>query len=144
MQQHTPQTNPSSAFSSDLQKNLTLFQSELGNSSDFTIRQITVGSNQIPAAVLWIDGMVDQKTVNDNVLNPLLQQGHQLNLSGGANTFEILRDSIISAQEAVFEADFDATVSRLLSGYTILLIHGLVGGISIKTQGYEVRSILVK
>ncbi|MGE5677651.1 MAG: spore germination protein [Pseudomonadota bacterium] len=49
-------------------------RSVLGSNSDFTCRMLLVRDNpDIPADLAYLDGLVDNKVINDNILKPLAQ-----------------------------------------------------------------------
>ncbi|XID93721.1 spore germination protein [Paenibacillaceae bacterium WGS1546] len=124
-----------------LQAQLGQFRNELGDSADLSIRECEIGSNRIPIAVLWLDGMVDPKTLNESVLAPLLAQSRELDLSVPKDLFNFLRDSVITAKKVTSAESLDQAIAMLLSGHTIVIREGSQGGIAIETLGFETRSI---
>ncbi|MFS0726507.1 spore germination protein [Paenibacillus sp. 1P07SE] len=124
-----------------LQRQLGQFINELGDSADLSIRECEIGSNRIPIAVLWIDGMVDTKTLSESVLSPLLAQSHDLDFSRSEDFFNLLRDTVITAKKVTSTVSLDQAITLLLSGHTIVIREGCEKGIAVETVGLETRSI---
>ncbi|WP_431523639.1 spore germination protein [Paenibacillus pabuli] len=105
----------------------------MGNSSDFVIREITIGSYH--AALFYLDGMTDMQKVQDNVIRPL----HET--SSDDISLAFLKDSVLDVGEASFTDNFQDALDQILSGGLLLLIDGMNDGLVISLPGWEERSI---
>ena len=80
-------------FSTNFKENLNFLKSKYNSliNSDVVIREfvLTVQNKEYNAAIIYIDGMIDSKIVNDSVLRPLM-------LRNRANTYESKEKEIIS------------------------------------------------
>ena len=128
--------------------------------SDIEIREFTLLANnkRYSAFLLYIDGMVDSKIVNDFVLKPLM-------LRNEANTFEAniakvaissnitvrrkksfdLADYILNnliPQNSVTKVqEFQKIISDVNSGNSILFVDTLNNAFSIEVKGFKARSV---
>lgn len=128
--------------------------------SDIEIREFTLIANnkQYSAFLLYIDGMVDSKTVNDFVLKPLM-------LRNQANTFEndvakvAITNNITVRKKKPFDlttyilnslmpqnsvkkiSSFSDIISDVNSGNCALFIDTLNIAFSIEVKGFKARSI---
>src|SRR5690554_6910831 len=55
-----------------LSERLALIKKRLGESNDVVIREFNSSNDKVKLALLFIDGLVDKKMVNDNILQPIL------------------------------------------------------------------------
>lgn len=61
----------------------------IGESSDVVFRELLVnGDESLPVTLIFVDGLVDSKAVDDDILKPLLQEGL---LSGSKDEQELLK-----------------------------------------------------
>lgn len=129
---------PEVKLSSNLSRNLNRISEKLGNSSDFVKRQFMIGhSNPQTAVILFIDGLVDQKTINENILRPLLNIDE---LSPPA-TPEMLEQYLLTVSGTEHVKDVEGLVEGILTGDTALLLDGSSTGLLLSTKGWEKRSI---
>ena len=64
----------------NLEENLELFKKELGDSPDIIIRRFNLNiKNRIKAAIIFIDGLMDNKVVYDSILYPLMIESRKRN-----------------------------------------------------------------
>ncbi|MEO2203377.1 spore germination protein [Paenibacillus pabuli] len=120
-------------FYKQIRKNMDLICDFMGNSSDFVIREITIGSYH--AALFYLDGMTDMQKVQDNVIRPL----HET--SSDDISLAFLKDSVLDVGEASFTDNFQDALDQILSGGLLLLIDGMNDGLVISLPGWEERSI---
>lgn len=117
-------------------------RSLVGNSADLSVREITVGENRIPAALMWIEGLVDKKSLHETVLAPLLSANIPSELADSPpKLMDYVVRSTITAPgvERFFAAE--AAVSKLVGGWTLLLANNGGEIVAVDTQGYAKRNI---
>jgi len=117
-----------------LSRNIELICDFMGNSSDFIVREITIGNKQ--AALFYLDGMIDMQKVLDNVIRPLHDRA-----SSDEITLLILKSAILDVGVASFTQSFEEVLDQILSGSLLLLLDGIDEGLSISLPGWEERSI---
>lgn len=120
-------------FSKQIYQNIDLICDFMGNSSDFVVREITVGSYH--AALFYLDGMTDLQKIQDNVIRPLQEtSAEEISLS-------FLKDSVLDVGEASFTDSMEDALDQILSGGLLLLIDGMGDGLVVSIPGWEERSI---
>ncbi|TDL69082.1 spore germination protein [Paenibacillus amylolyticus] len=123
-------------FSKQIVRNIDLICDFMGNSSDFVVREITIGRNH--AALFYLDGMVDMQKVQDNVIRPL----HEFAYSDSDEmSLPFLKNSILDVGEASLVQSFEDALDQILSGGVLLLLDGIDEGLVISLPGWEERSI---
>ncbi|WP_372630684.1 spore germination protein [Cohnella sp.] len=114
----------------------------LGESSDLVARECRIGQESIPALLMWIDNLVDKRTLQLTTLSPLLSLSALPSLPDEPpECLEELCRSVISAPEAKVVGTADEAVPLLMCGWTLLFLEGASGIAVIQTQGLETRGI---
>jgi spore germination protein KA len=54
-----------------VEENIKKLEMELGNSDDLSIRRLNVSSKNV--AIIHIEGIVDEQSINENVISPIIQ-----------------------------------------------------------------------
>lgn len=122
-------------------KNLKFLQQVLGNSGDVIIHTFSFGSNnQLQGALVFIDGLVDTKTITQSILMPLLAYRFT-GSDGKPGSVEELSRAVLCAGDVTTQSDMDQLVGSCLSGDTMLLTDGFSSGLIISTKGYDKRSV---
>ncbi|WP_438434072.1 spore germination protein [Gorillibacterium sp. sgz500922] len=119
----------------DLQENRALLTSLMGESSDFIFRGFMLSSGQ-EAALLYIDGLVDKQTVQDNLLTALLEYNSSEEL-----TVQSVKNRILAFGEVAVTQTAEDALDRLLAGGVLLLLNGSGEGIVVSAPGVKERSI---
>lgn len=152
-------------FSNSLEDNLNFFKFKYNGliNNDIKIREfvLTAQNAEYNAALIYIDGMVDTKTINDSVLKPLM-------LRNRANTYNSNEKEIISEfnnndviirkikkfnledyiikhlipeNDAKKEDKYDNAIIAINSGNCLLVVDTLAIGFNIDVKGFKQRSI---
>lgn len=121
-------------FSNQIELNIKLLCDFMGNSSDFVVREITVGTKFV--ALFYLDGMTDIQKIQDSIIRSL----HRCS-STEEITLPFLKDEVLDVGEASFVKETDEALEEILSGSVFLLLDGLDEGLSIPLPGWETRSI---
>lgn len=121
-------------FTKNLRKNVEILCDLMGNSSDFLVRDMMIGSR--PAVLCYLNGMVDMDKVQNNVISPL----HRVE-NGDELTPEYLSERVLGIGEVKVIAKVREALDQLLSGSVFLILEGENKGISISLPGWEERSI---
>lgn len=150
MLQEEKKTSPGTApqtrmLQKNLEANLQEIAQLLGNSSDVGIRKFMFGSGHgIPAAIIYIDGMVDKNIVNNHILRPLLIELRMTALNQTltiGNLKEILENQVLSVGEIKRAASCEALVEAVLQGNTALVLDKNSEALLIGSKGWEKRGI---
>ncbi len=126
---------PSTILSSELIRNIGLIRDQMGNSADFIIRDIQIAHSH-PAALIYLDGMVDTQALQSDVIGPLLDCVLQPPI-----TFNWLSQNVIKASEITISSKLQAGLSAILSGSVLLIADQLSEGLIIALPGWDERNI---
>lgn len=124
--------------------------------SDIKIRDfsLNIQGKKIPAFILYIDGIVSSKEINDYVLKPLLfknsikmkEQTSEL-LSSQKKQFSkfnlenFLYSSLIPQNSVSKETEFKEIISKVNSGFCALFVDSISCCLCIESKGFPTRSI---
>lgn len=128
-----------------LQENLDAIRHELGDSADLTIRLIRDDQGRVLAAAVYIDGIVNFDTINQNLLSPIMERIHEL--SSGHSSLSasdiqaMLASSTIQLGRVRETRELGHLVNELLTGSTVVLTEGSAVGFAAATRGGEKRSV---
>jgi len=121
-----------------LEQTIENIQSECGNSPDIIIHRFAIGKkSQIPAAIIYTDGLVNNSNIQ-NFLKLLLinypEQGKQ------SPIFKI-KEQLINIGEVKELINQTNLINELLRGSTIVLVDGYRTAIGASTKGWEARGV---
>ncbi len=144
-QQHNNEadnTNTIYFLEHDLNSNINMLKDKTGNSSDIVIRELTIGSNsQLKAAVIYIEGLVDNKIIDEFVIEALLTDSTIQHSLLDQNLPQFIENNVIALNGMKIITAVNELFDSLAAGETIILIEGCAHAISGSTQGGEQRSI---
>ncbi|MDQ0483637.1 spore germination protein [Guptibacillus hwajinpoensis] len=145
-EQIRPTSESSTPFYSSLEQNINEIKKTLGDSSDLVVREFKAGTNEsMYIAVLYTDGLADKTLVQDFIIEPLMLDIRNADLTSKAFTnrssLEILKTFSISSGEVTPISDFDTLYQYVLSGDTAILIDGDTEGVAIDSKGWEDRGV---
>lgn len=138
------QTNKrgSNLIEKSLSKNLEVIKQETGNSSDILIRQLKIRHNsKIKIAILYVKGMVDNQSVNDFVIESIINNQNLSEKLKPQEVLEVLTEDVVAVGGIKVVNDWEKLFTALMSGETITLIDGVSKGICASTQGGQRRSV---
>ena len=125
-----------------LERNMDIFRARLGapDNADVIIRRFRAGAFE--AALIAVDGMVDSKTLNENILKPCMD----LPASAGEDVLPQERISFLMAHAVSvlpmkMKDNFDELIADALSGQSVLLCEGCAAACAMDTRGFEKRTI---
>ncbi len=126
--------------------------------SDIKIRKfaLPIQNKKILAALLYIDGMVDEKTITDSVLQPLLLK-NSITMQEQQNKFNRLaaqnaRAPKINLENFIFngliphnsiskETEFENIISKVNAGFCALFVDTIGTAFCVETKGFQGRSV---
>jgi len=111
----------------------------LSRNTDIIIRRFKV-AGKISACIVFIDGMVDRKTINDLILRQLMTPGHFEELCDNA-IMDYIVDSVLSIDQILRSKEYKEVIRHILDGLTALFIDGYDECLLIETRGYEKRNV---
>ncbi|PEJ56328.1 spore gernimation protein GerA [Bacillus sp. AFS002410] len=118
-----------------LEKNIHYLKEKFNNSTDLKIRPLTVNDEVIrDAAVLYLDGITNTQTIQENVLSPLLRI-----IKFDSIDAIITRHLLIA--DVIKVTSLEEILSGLSRGKTLILIDGYDEGILADTADWQMRSV---
>ncbi|WP_246367059.1 spore germination protein [Paraliobacillus salinarum] len=124
-------------LTSNAAENKQVIYQALGESADITSRTISVDKqNQISMVLLYINGLVDQKIIQNMVLETLMIEMDEQTKQEVAQTPKDIQ-SIYQEFSLIAEElqTIEELILAILNGDTVFFIDGKTSGFSIKTQG---------
>lgn len=144
---HQKEPQPSegsySDVSTDVATNVRRIQGILGDSSDIVVRKISDPATGLDkVAFVYIDDIVDQQTINQMLLQPLMTEiGEQEKSSSAADWFHILKNRVVSIGHIVELQALGDAVAELLGGSTLIFLQDSTVALAASTSGGEKRSV---
>ena len=118
---------------SNLKTNLEMFDELFKNDNTFVSRKIV---NNIECAVLFFDGMVNNLSIAESIIEPILNS----EIKKGT-TAEILAHQVIEINDAEVTDNMTDILNAFLYGDSIVLIDGDPRAVVVNTKGFLMRSI---
>ncbi|SHH94656.1 spore germination protein KA [Sporobacter termitidis DSM 10068] len=130
-------------ISKNLTEVLNTIRNETIGSKDVVIREIYVGGDVgADAAIVYIDGLVSSKIINDDVIKPLM---FDTRLDAGYakkdNVITYIEKSLIAVNEIEEVGKLSEALNGALSGDVALFLDGIGRAVVINSKGWEKRSI---
>lgn len=116
-------------------------QEILGECDDLVIRELSIGNTAvIKAVIVYLEGMVEKSTIEDNILQPLMIESRRIDLSRMQDSLTVL-ERLLSVGQLKKLADFSSALDFILSGDTVIFVEGQNKAFCAGTAGYETRGI---
>ena len=130
-------------ISPSLEENLSFFKTLAGQDKTVKIRSFESSkSPQIKAGIVFIDGLVSELIINQNIIGPILTFESP---DGSANTsdwvFNLVYENILFGGDIAKSSDINLIFQNLFTGNSLLCVEGSAECILISTKGWMVRSI---
>lgn len=136
---------PEKKLSGRLSLDFQILKNILGTSNDITYRSFQIGlGKEMPAALIFVDGLVDKKMINDHILRPLMAEwslSHKSWENSEKDFLSIVESKILSVTETEQLKHINGLVDGILSGYTLLLVDKSKEALLMDTRGWQSRSI---
>jgi len=126
-----------------LQINLEELKKRIGNSSDVIFREFKNESlSSLSLAFVYIDGLVNTETVNQGVLQPLMET---ITLKADSisveDAFAMIKDQMLPVGGVKVSKTIENMLGMLFEGYTLILFDGFSSALVADTSGWEKRSV---
>lgn len=134
----------------DLHSNLKAIEEALSYSPDLVIRMIMPENPEFKSAVMYIEGLADRNTVQENIIKPLLEEfceGKTKEKDNSSNTVKAtsiekkIKNSIITVSDLKEVNTLNECISEVLAGDTVLLIENIDKALIMKTPGWSTRNL---
>ncbi|MDR1598924.1 MAG: spore germination protein [Oscillospiraceae bacterium] len=107
---------------------------------DFVLREFHAAGLNRGAALAFIDGLVKQDFIMDNVLKPLVVYSREIDMAG-IDSLEQVNARVLLSIDTKLVAEAVNALDAILHGDALLLIDGMPGGIVVTARGWERRAI---
>ncbi|CAI6225003.1 spore germination protein GerKA [Bacillus subtilis] len=125
-------------ISPSLAKNIAETKKEVGSSSDVIIREIKIGEqDHVHLAVIYIAGLVDNNTIHESLIDPLVQDESIQN----THAIQQILEKTLPLGGVKAEKSWDKLFSELMLGNALIFADGHDEALICSTQGGEQRSI---
>ncbi|GIN84663.1 spore germination protein KA [Heyndrickxia sporothermodurans] len=111
-----------------------------GNSTDIIIRKLDISPN-LRIAVIYTDGLVDDKTINDFLLEGIINEDISKPFVSFEHALHVIKEKMIAIGGIKSIHNWNDLFLSLLSGETIILMNGSFEALSVSTEGGEKRQI---
>jgi len=132
------------AVSASLDENIAFVKELLSNDKEIVAGKFEIGEGFGQAGIFYVDGMVNIKVINDNILTPLMiwservTQAHKLS---GEKRLEAIRAHLLTTMSVTETDRMDQVIGSVLNGDTGLFIDGVAAALVIDTKGFLQRAI---
>ncbi len=125
----------------ELQNKINNIKHLIGEKNNLIIKDFIISSNSdIEAALLYIDGLVTNETIDRDILKPLMFHVKD-SLNSIDNLEEILCKKYIYLSNTFLEEDINQAIFHLKRGKSILILQGGTKFIILDTAGGDYRNI---
>jgi len=136
----------SANLESSLKANVASIQERTGNSDDLVVRDIGIGTEGagIDFAILYFEGLTEEKSINQFIIEPLLNFGATRGehpLTDVHMLMDRLRKSVFAVGQIEAINDLAAALDALMSGGVLVLCDGYAQGLRISMAGGEQRAV---
>ncbi len=129
------------SLGSSLAENLASFQTMFANCSDFAYRELKIGQEQVPVLLLYVNGITDEQTINQDILKSLVNiRCSNLEASSSYN-IEMIKNLFMEVGNIKEIYTIEEASDAILTGSVALLIEGNARALIIETKGPEGRPI---
>ncbi|CDQ41680.1 MULTISPECIES: spore germination protein [Virgibacillus] len=138
---HKNNENFSRNLKKDLSENLNDIRTMLDSPNDLVIREFHI--NEHTCAIVYIDGLSDTTTIEENVLKNLevIERKDQLAEEENSNLLALIHEELISITGIQNVDTMDELSLSLLSGGSVFLLDGVDRVLLLDTKKWESRSI---
>jgi len=129
-------------LSGNLEANLSLIKNGLGDSADVGVRRFRIEAVSRSAAIVYIDGLADAKTIDRYILDPLMREGKTAARETRAPDpvgWLFAAGLPVNDVEAVYK--LKEVMLGVLSGDSALFVDGSASALILNTKGFEKRGI---
>lgn len=111
-------------------------------SSDVVYRELYINGNKsLPVTMIFIDGLIDVKTVDDDILKPLTQEMSLSKSKGPEDIIENMEHGTVYHVSQRTRNRLEDCISDILDGYVALVFDNVKKALTFEAKGFEKRSI---
>ena len=131
-------------LSDTVAENLEKFKAFLEESSDSVLREFKLGSQGLPGALVYIDGLVNASVVSENILKALMYEITMLEQASGKiinldNAYDYVKEHAVSVGEITETSTLDKCMLKVMSGEVALIVEGSDKILIVNARGWAAR-----
>lgn len=118
-----------------------ILNKEFSNTTDFILKEITI--KNMTVAICYLDGLVNQQVINENIIKPLFQYKSDITKSNFKNQSIIntIEKDILSVGDVKETHNLQNSLNSILSGKTVIYFDGEAKALLLGTKGWESRGV---
>ncbi|NLI60827.1 MAG: spore germination protein [Clostridiales bacterium] len=133
-------------LSDTVAENLEKFKAFLEESSDSVLREFKLGSQGLPCALVYIDGLVNASVVSENIMKALMYEITMLEQASGKiinldNAYDYVKEHAVSVGEITETSTLDKCMLKVMSGEVALIVEGSDKILIVNARGWAARGI---
>jgi spore germination protein KA len=105
---------------------------------DLEVRELYIKSIKRDGVLIFIDGMVDSKILEKEVITPLIKEDVN---TVNEEPLSVIKKRILTVKKIEDVSSINEVVDKIIIGTTILLIDGIKGALALSTTGFEHRTV---
>ena len=114
----------------------------LSDSSDVNYQSYYINSSyNIPVSIIFIDGLVNTKIIDDNILKPLTQETVLREVKNSKDIIDLIEHGTVYHASRKVEKTLQGTLDSILEGSVALVFDNEKKAITFEIKGYEMRAI---
>lgn len=126
------------ALTKKIAENINLIKTIFHNDNTLVTRNIETPSEPtIKYCILYSDGMVNNKLINEDIIKPLLEYRPEKRESGLMN---IIANQVTLSNSVEKTADLEKMIQAIIYGDTVLFADGYAEALILNTKGWSMRS----
>ncbi|HBW35844.1 spore germination protein [Desulfosporosinus sp. BICA1-9] len=126
---------------SSLAENLDILQTMFAKCTDFAYRELKIGQEHVPALLLYVNGITDEQTVNQDILKSLVNIQCSNFEASGSHNIEMIKNLFMEVGNIKEISTIGEISDAILTGSVALLLEGTASALMIETKGLEGRPI---
>ncbi len=109
---------------------------------DFFLRRIKLGlDSQIPAYVCWIDGVVSEGDVSEDVIRPLTEQGRLSGVKTSAEALRRIRQGAVWRASVQTREKLEDLAADLTSGHAAVILETIRTAVTFEVKSTQARQV---
>ncbi|WP_201001959.1 spore germination protein [Paenibacillus glycanilyticus] len=130
-----------------LKSNIESIKSYTNGSDDLIVREFRIGAGRTvrDIAILYFDGLTDERSINQFIMEPLMHEGNPRGELGHSNEenqlLDTLKNTVLTVGQIHDVDRFELASESLLNGGIVVMLDGYLTGLSISMAGWEQRAV---
>lgn len=128
-------------LSASLEQNVQSLEALFRHASDWILRRFRLAGGR-PAALVYLDGMVDVAVIDDHLVKPLMYDAFPLRTGQAAPSIqEVLKAHAVAHSQVTEACSLGEVVNAVLDGDAVLLVDGESVGLAVSQRGWQKRAL---